>query len=448
MRAATISEVERVESGGVTLAHPCLRVMPSFRKRGGVRAPRKYVAKDGTVSWRVRYRSTKGVEKSETFYTEADAVEFSGLLKAIGTERALAYIDSRNQAGHERARALTVDDLFKRWHEWKSTTNRKGDLVHVRSARTLDDYAKMYDRHIGPALGATPANLVSQVDVQHWLDALPVAAKTAADYHSLLHAVFTWGIHPTRALVINDPCAETVLPKRRKQRPKGLRPAEWQVLHQAAVTVDQDAADLLLFMASTGWRWSECVAVQALGVDHWADTNGVTHTYVTMGRVLRRENGAHVFVDDAKSEAGNRRVRLKGPGEEMVLRRVHGSAPTDLVLTNKHGHRWTYSSFHSRIWTRPASKDPAPKRPRILEEARKLGLDRPDITLHWLRHTHVGMLILAGEPLTAIQRRLGHASIKTTSDTYGRMIEDASDAGLDRVAAMLAGSGPAAAIEP
>jgi integrase len=54
------------------------------------------------------------------------------------------------------------------------------------------------------------------------------------------------------------------------------------------------------------------------------------------------------------------------------------------------------------------------------------------------------MLILAGEPLTAIQKRLGHASIKTTSDTYGRMIEDASTGGLERVAAMLGAPGPAA----
>jgi integrase len=417
-----------------------------------MRAPRKYVAKDGTESWRVRYRTTSDTEKSETFYDEASAVEFSGLLKALGYVRALAYLDDRakTEGDDRRTKAITVGDLFAKWFEWKSAVDKKGQLVRVRSGRTLDDYEKMYRRHIGPAFGEMPANLVSQIDVQDWLDKLPVAAKTAADYHSLLHGLFTWGIHPTRAMVINDPCIDTQLPMRRKKQPKGLRPAEWQVLHAAALKVDQHAADLLLFMASTGWRWSECVAVQAMGVDHWIDDNGISHTFVTMGRVLRRENGAHVFVEDAKSEAGSRRVRLVGPGEQMVLDRIHGKRPTELVLTNKRGNRWTYSSFHTRVWERPSGndkhgkprKDPAPRKPRILEEARKLGLDRPDLTLHWLRHTHVGMLILAGEPLTAIQRRLGHASIKTTSDTYGRMIEDASDAGLERVAAMLGGVKP------
>ena len=42
-----------------------------------------------------------------------------------------------------------------------------------------------------------------------------------------------------------------------------------------------------------------------------------------------------------------------------------------------------------------------------------------------LRHTHASQLIAAGVPLTVIQRRLGHESIKTTSDTYGHLAADA-----------------------
>lgn len=45
-----------------------------------------------------------------------------------------------------------------------------------------------------------------------------------------------------------------------------------------------------------------------------------------------------------------------------------------------------------------------------------------------LRHTHASWLIAAGVPLTVIQRRLGHESIKTTSDLYGHLAEDADAA--------------------
>jgi len=413
-----------------------------------VRKPTRYVAKDGTVTWRVRFRSAAGTEKSETFPDEKFALEFCGVLKALGSARAVAWLDEHANDDGEYT-WLTVDDLFEKWIEWKGATNKRGELVRVRSVRTINDYRRDYVNRIRPTFGQVPANLVPPGDVQAWVDRLitEVEPKTVAGYHALLHGLFLWGLHPNRGLVVNDPCTDTELPKRRKKAPKGLRPDEWQILHRAAQLVDEDAADLLLFLVSTGWRWSESVAVQSLAVDHWIDDDDRSHTYVSMGRVLRREGDTFVFVDDAKSAAGERRVRIVGPAEQMVLRRIAGKKPTDLILTTGRGTRWDYTHFYNRVWKRPKKGDDAPGRPRILEEAARLGLDRPDLTLHWLRHTHVGMLILAGEPLTAIQRRLGHASIKTTSDTYGRMIEDASEEGLDKVAALLAGT-PTRAINP
>ncbi|MEU7573287.1 tyrosine-type recombinase/integrase [Micromonospora sp. NPDC049240] len=46
------------------------------------------------------------------------------------------------------------------------------------------------------------------------------------------------------------------------------------------------------------------------------------------------------------------------------------------------------------------------------------------LRFHDLRHSHVAWLLSAKEPpsLTAIQRRLGHASITVTSDRYGHLV--------------------------
>lgn len=413
-----------------------------------MRRPRKYVSPTtGAVSWRVRYRSPTGAQKSETFYDQAAADEFAGLLHALGPVRALDYIDKRDReaGGQSIAPVLTVDGLYAEWIAWKSNRNRKGEVWRVRSERTILDYDRMYAAHIKPTFGKLPANLVSPVDVQTWVDNLDLAPKTIAHYHALLHGLYKWGVHPSRGKVVVDPCSETELPKRQKTPPKGLRPAEWQILHAAARECDTDAADLLLFMASTGWRWSEAVAAQAKDVDHWIGDDGHSYTYVTMGRVLRREGNTFAMVDDAKSEAGLRRTRVVGAGEAMVLRRIYGRAPSDLILTTAAGKRWTYSSFYYRYWTRPRpgskSTDYAPRRKRILERAAEMGLDRPGLTPHWLRHTQAFMLILAGEPLPAIQRRMGHANIATTVDVYGRMVDDASEVGLDRLAIMLGNGG-------
>lgn len=46
------------------------------------------------------------------------------------------------------------------------------------------------------------------------------------------------------------------------------------------------------------------------------------------------------------------------------------------------------------------------------------------IRVHDLRHSHASMLINMGEELLEISRRLGHESVKTTSDTYGHLYPD------------------------
>lgn len=44
---------------------------------------------------------------------------------------------------------------------------------------------------------------------------------------------------------------------------------------------------------------------------------------------------------------------------------------------------------------------------------------------HWFRHTHATGLLLAGVPMHVVSRRLGHADIQTTINTYAHVTEDA-----------------------
>jgi integrase len=52
------------------------------------------------------------------------------------------------------------------------------------------------------------------------------------------------------------------------------------------------------------------------------------------------------------------------------------------------------------------------------------------LTFHRLRHSAGALMRELGVPLEVIQRRLGHASIRTTADVYGSLPES-----LDRAAA-------------
>ena len=44
--------------------------------------------------------------------------------------------------------------------------------------------------------------------------------------------------------------------------------------------------------------------------------------------------------------------------------------------------------------------------------------------MHDLRHTHASWMIAAGTDLFVLQRRLGHESITTTTETYAHLLPD------------------------
>lgn len=49
-------------------------------------------------------------------------------------------------------------------------------------------------------------------------------------------------------------------------------------------------------------------------------------------------------------------------------------------------------------------------------------VDVPSIRYHDLRHTHATLMLLQGIPVKVVSERLGHASIKTTLDTYNHLL--------------------------
>jgi integrase len=46
----------------------------------------------------------------------------------------------------------------------------------------------------------------------------------------------------------------------------------------------------------------------------------------------------------------------------------------------------------------------------------------PRIRLHDLRHTHATFLLLDGVPVTLVPKRLGHAKVSITLDTYSHIL--------------------------
>lgn len=354
--------------------------------------------------WQVLYRHGKR-QASKTFATPKAAADFKALLDLLGPDRALrALAEDAPQVGP------TVAELAARWFEAKTR-----DLT----PRALADYRRDYDNWIDPFFGHRAAAFVTETDVQAWVDRdlAQLSPKTVADRHALLHGIFKWAAARKRALVPHNPCTETELPKRHRKPPKGLTMPEWLALKEAAYRVDTDAADLILFLASTGWRIGEATALMGFAVE-----DGPT-MYVTMTHVNRKGEGV---VEGGKSDAAARRIRMLPECAAMIRRRLVGKAPGDYVFTNPHSPTglWEPSTFRTRWWRKAVDA---------------AGLTDRNPTPHWLRHTHVMLCHAAGMSLPEIQRRLGHADIKTTINVYGRMIDDMTEDVAGRLDAMLSG---------
>lgn len=382
--------------------------------------PEPYRKKDGTTSYKVRFRHGR-TQTSETFTgprAKRDAETFCRDVENHGADYAVQL----------RVRHVTysaspsLDEVSEQFFTWKAK--------RVKSERTVHDYRRDWSRHISPALGRRPIVSITADDDTAFVEGLidaGLSPKTIAARHALLHSVvsFAMSSHGGRLIEV-DPCLDVELPKRRRKPPKGFRPAEWLAMHAALRQLDQDAADVAEFLLSSGWRWSEAAALDAWGVDD----DGI-RCKVYMNRVLRRTStGGHVIVeDDGKADASLRAATLDCGASEMVRGRLLRQGP-GLVFRTKTGAPWTYSNFYSRAW-KPAyelanlSRRPSP---------------------HWLRHTHVAWMSGSGATLPELQSRIGHASIKTTIDVYGSMITDVSTTALDAFAALRQAPPPALAL--
>lgn len=371
---------------------------------------RERVLGTGDTTWQVRWRDGK-IETSRSFGTRKEADELKDLLDRFGVAEGLRLATERATHGRN---AMTLDKLAG-----LHFTARESDVTGGKiTPRTLADYRRDYEKWISPALGRRAAAAITTADVADLVDDLKteLSAKRVLDMHGLLYAIFKWGASPLRRLVPENPCQHTEnLPAKRRKPPKGLRLPELHALLEAgkAKPALQDAADIVAFLAGTGWRSGEAFALTVGQVE-----DDGTSVYVEVDRVYRRHEG---IVDDAKSEAGLRRLRVLGPGVAVLRRRIAGRSPGDPVFTTARGNTWTHTPFR-RHWD------------RLVAAA---GLQGREPTPHWLRHTHVFVCHAAGLTLPEIQRRIGHSDIKMTINVYGRLIDDMSDDSATRLDKLL-----------
>jgi integrase len=217
---------------------------------------------------------------------------------------------------------------------------------------------------------------------------------------------------------------ETVIRVRQRGRATApvLTPGQIELICDACASWDGAAHEwrgsvrnrlLWALLAETGLRLGE-----ALGLQHRDWHTGVGDTPFV--EVVPREHRHGVRV-----KGGYRRVYVSDE-----LDRLYGEHVWRLCEV---GADLATDDFDAGYVFVNLDREPrfAPWRPESVYDlvarlrAQLSGQVPPEWTPHWLRHSHASALLLSGVPVHVVSRRLGHADVQTTLNTYAHVSEDA-----------------------
>lgn len=330
-----------------------------------------------TGSVQAVYRDHEGRQRSATFATRRDAREF--LTAAEADLRAGRWIDPRGG-----------DVLLSEWIEaWLE--GRGG----VKASTAATDVSRLAV-HVLPSLGEHRLRDLTPLTIRRWVTGLAatLAPKTIRNCHGLLFAVLADAV--AEGFLRTNPCAGTPLPEVPHAEMTFLSHEQVDALLEA---VDPHYRPLLLTLVGTGLRWGEAAGLRVGRVDLVAGSLTVTETL--------HEVSGRLSYGTPKSRASRRKVSLPTAARAALVPLLTGRRKAEPVFTTEAGVLLRRPNFARRVW-----------RPAVA------GAHLPAVRVHDLRHTHVAWLIAAGTPLTAISRRLGHASIGVTDGTYGHLLPE------------------------
>lgn len=363
---------------------------------------------EGGRTWTVLGRDHRVVEPAEEYLEYLRAQQSSpNTVKSYA--RALALWWQFLDVFDLRWNAVTVAD-FGAFLTWLRT----GDEPEVASIEQRA--ARFAESTISARLGAVMScydyHLLNGVDVGR--DLHEISHRGGGGYKPLLeHIARRRGRRRSTVRVRGT---------RRSGPPPVLTPGQIELICDACASWDAQTRQwsgsvrnrlLWMLMAETGVRLGE-----ALGLQHrdWYTGRGDT-PYV---EVVVRDHPHQV-----RAKSGYRRLYVSDELDRLYGEHVWRlcEAGADLACENfDAGYVFVNLDHAPRFapWQPDSVYDLVDRLRRMLS-----GRVPREWTPHWLRHSHATALLVSGTPVHVVSRRLGHADVQTTLNTYAHVTEDA-----------------------
>jgi integrase len=314
---------------------------------------------------------------------------------------------------------LRMADLLGRW---------LGDEAAARvRPRTLEDYRATVENHVTPALGNVPDSKLTVADVQRFRSQMIAkgSPRTAQLAMLRLKQALSWAVSAD-LLPRNVAAGVKPPPDKAEERRTWTKEEARTFLAEAESDTYSPLWRLLL---STGLRPGEALGPRWRDIDLDQATLSVRQAVV----VLPAKDGekARPVIQEPKSKAANRTIDLD-PATVAALR-VHKDRQT---FKRKGAAFW---EDHDLVFCTGNGRILNPNNVLRNFEANVERSGVPKIGVHDLRHTHATWLLFDGIPVTLVSKRLGHAKVSITLDTYSHILPEYERRAVESIGAALFG---------
>ena len=359
--------------------------------------------------WRARYRAPDGRERSRTFDRKTDA--------SVGCGRFIPSSIMRS-GSTKRLGRITFSDWVDRYSQDRRSSGRP-----YRPTTAARDRA-VARRWLVPHLGKCELSAITRAAVDDLVADMRehLAPSTVRTNYGVLRAMMTRAVDTE--LIGRSPCRGIDMPAARAAEPRFLSVDE---LHRLADSTPADYRMMIYLGGVVGLRWSEVAGLRVGRVDFLGRSVTVAETLAEVeGRLMFAEPKSACVLP--RPSACPRHWLMAWPSTSPA---VGGPSQTS----------WCSSLPRVSHCGRPTSVDACGH-----PQSRRPGLD--GLTFHGLRHTAAGLMIELGAHPKVIQQRLGHASIRTTMDVYGKVLPEVDDGVTDGLGGLLDQAGDSSAASP
>jgi integrase len=301
---------------------------------------------------------------------------------------------------HRDDRKLTVADWFT---EWLARRLAAGSL-RPTTRRMYESYVS---KDLVPRLGRLRLGELTPNHVDRLVSDLLKAGRGPVTVRRIVATLSSaLGSAKRSQLITINPAADVELPSAARPKIRVWQPEQLGRFLEVASQHRLGAAfEVAVF---TGLRRGELVGLE------WDDVDLERQVLVVRRSVVQA--GRERLVGKAKTRSGEDRVVDIGP-------RVVGVLLAHQLVQQAERAAWGLAYEPTRrVFARENGEDLAPDAlSRLFKRlATKAGL--PDAHLHTMRHQSASLLLAAGTDIAVVSKRLGHATIGLTSDTYSHLI--------------------------